>query len=287
MLFEKRLKRFLELGEFLFERLNGAFQALAHTGGRVRMFFKVEEAIAFALRQLLDVLASSQQEVQFLKLGRRLLLGGRLHALAIFGQQQSVLDIRLGAPACALRPAAPLQRVNLSDAPSSAMGKQHQFRLIISGGFQDSAEQAIDLFTIQSLGDWVRLRSIPCSLFTIPVAAPSPASSTDRKLMGGDGAELAGVELIAVTTTSDDQGRRTGYVRRALKLAGREDIPVAAGVDVSLGCYRVRSGLPEAAIYWTKSASPAPTPLDEALALLESRWMPASAKVPGPAEGYH
>ena len=57
------------------------------------------------------------------------------------------------------------------------------------------------------------------------------------------------VELLAVTTVADDQGRRAGYVRYALRLAGRDEIPVAAGSDVSLDCYRSRLGLPDEHIY--------------------------------------
>lgn len=76
-------------------------------------------------------------------------------------------------------------------------------------------------------------------------------------------------ELTAVTTNSDDHGRRAGYARYALGLAGRADIPVASGADVSLDCYRVRPGLPDEAVYWPEPIPPAPTPLDHALALLE------------------
>ena len=78
-----------------------------------------------------------------------------------------------------------------------------------------------------------------------------------------------GVELLAVTTNSDDRGRRAGYTRYALGLAGREDIAVAAGADVSLDCYRVRPGLPDENVYWPEPIPPAPTPLDQALSLLE------------------
>jgi len=79
-----------------------------------------------------------------------------------------------------------------------------------------------------------------------------------------------GVELLAVTTNSDDRGRRAGYARYALGLAGRDaSIPVAAGADVSLGCYRVRPGLPDESVYWPEPIPPVPTPLDQALALLE------------------
>ncbi|MCI0395233.1 MAG: nucleoside hydrolase [Chloroflexi bacterium] len=77
------------------------------------------------------------------------------------------------------------------------------------------------------------------------------------------------VELLAVTTVADDQGRRAGYTRYALRLAGRQDIPVAAGADVSLDCYRSRPGLPDEAVYWPEPVPPAPTSLDQALSLLE------------------
>ena len=76
-------------------------------------------------------------------------------------------------------------------------------------------------------------------------------------------------DLLAVTTNSDDQGRRAGYTRYALRLAGREDVTVAAGADVSLGCYRVFPGLPDETAYWPEPVPPAPTPLGQALFLLE------------------
>jgi purine nucleosidase len=76
-------------------------------------------------------------------------------------------------------------------------------------------------------------------------------------------------ELVAVTTVSDDEGMRAGYARYALKLAEREDVAVAAGADVSLGCYRVRPGFPDASAYWPEPVPPTPNALDEALDLLE------------------
>jgi purine nucleosidase len=78
-----------------------------------------------------------------------------------------------------------------------------------------------------------------------------------------------GVDLVGVTTNADDEGRRAGYVRYALSLVGRQDVPVAAGADISLGGYRVTPGLPDEAAYWPEPIPPAPTPLDEALTLLE------------------
>ena len=52
-------------------------------------------------------------------------------------------------------------------------------------------------------------------------------------------------------------------------LAGRKHIAVAAGADASLDCYRSRPGLPDEAVYWPEPIPPAPTSLDQALALLE------------------
>ena len=79
-----------------------------------------------------------------------------------------------------------------------------------------------------------------------------------------------GAELLAVTTVADDRGRRAGYARHALNLAGRSDIPVAAGADISLGCYDPTPGFPEREEdYWPEPVTPAPSPHEDALDLLE------------------
>jgi inosine-uridine nucleoside N-ribohydrolase len=77
------------------------------------------------------------------------------------------------------------------------------------------------------------------------------------------------VELVGVTTNQDNGGRRAGYTRYALDLAGRGDVPVAAGADASLPCFRIYPGLPDEAAYWPEPIPPAPSPLDAALDLLE------------------
>ena len=77
-----------------------------------------------------------------------------------------------------------------------------------------------------------------------------------------------GVQLLAVTTVADDRGKRAGYARYALELAGRGDIAVAAGADVSLGCYRSRPDLPDECAYWPEPVPAALGPLDQALSLL-------------------
>ena len=78
------------------------------------------------------------------------------------------------------------------------------------------------------------------------------------------------VEITAITTVAENNGKRAGYVRYVLSLEHQEDIPVAAGADGSLGgCYRSKPGLPEEEIYWGKSVTPSPNALEKALLLLK------------------
>jgi purine nucleosidase len=78
-----------------------------------------------------------------------------------------------------------------------------------------------------------------------------------------------GVEITGITTVAEENGRRAGYTKYALKLTGREDIPVAAGADVSLGRYRFKPDYPNEEEYWPESIQPSPNPLGEALELLK------------------
>src|SRR5688572_26803111 len=74
-----------------------------------------------------------------------------------------------------------------------------------------------------------------------------------------------GVELVGLTTVIDDAGRRAGYARRTLALAGRADVLVAAGADVRLDRYAQPTGLPPEEQFWASPVPPAPGPLDVAL----------------------
>ncbi|HYY97888.1 MAG TPA: nucleoside hydrolase [Pyrinomonadaceae bacterium] len=79
-----------------------------------------------------------------------------------------------------------------------------------------------------------------------------------------------GAELVGVTTVAEHAGRRAGYARYALGLEGRADVPVAAGADASGGFYREFPLLPKGEdAYWPGGVESCPTPLEDALDLLE------------------
>jgi inosine-uridine nucleoside N-ribohydrolase len=77
------------------------------------------------------------------------------------------------------------------------------------------------------------------------------------------------VELTGITVVGDDHGRRTGYVRYVLGLEGRQDIPVAAGADVSHGYYRYELGLPPVERFWPEPVVPSPNAVEQAIDLLK------------------
>ncbi len=79
------------------------------------------------------------------------------------------------------------------------------------------------------------------------------------------------VQVSAVTTNTEDSGVRAGYARYTLDVAGRVGVPVAAGTDRRLGCYRLPPEgplVPDEAHYWPEPISPLPGPVDAALDLL-------------------
>jgi len=78
-----------------------------------------------------------------------------------------------------------------------------------------------------------------------------------------------GVEVTGVTTTIDRGGLRAGCAAHVLGLAGRADVPVAAGASVSL-----TTGLPadpacEDERMWSRSVAARPSSAGEALDLLD------------------
>jgi len=83
-----------------------------------------------------------------------------------------------------------------------------------------------------------------------------------------------GAELTGVTTVAEHHGKRAGMVQYVLGLAGRTDVPVAAGAEASLECYRVFQGLPDEAVYW-------PEPID-AMNIVNNAHIPEYLPLPAP-----
>jgi inosine-uridine nucleoside N-ribohydrolase len=78
------------------------------------------------------------------------------------------------------------------------------------------------------------------------------------------------LEITGITTVAEDKGRRAGYVKYALELAGREDIPLKAGADVSGSYFRFEPGYPLEEENWPEPIEPSPNLLDDALELLKN-----------------
>lgn len=78
------------------------------------------------------------------------------------------------------------------------------------------------------------------------------------------------VQVTGITTMTEDGGRRAGYAKYVLKLAGREDIPVKAGADISGGHYSSEPAYPDETKHWPEPVTPVANPVDEALKLLRS-----------------
>ena len=77
----------------------------------------------------------------------------------------------------------------------------------------------------------------------------------------------SGVEITGITTVADPGGRRAAYVAHLLHVAGRDEIPLAAGAEVSsttLG----RADPSDDKRHWPADISPRPSPPGAALDLL-------------------
>ena len=78
------------------------------------------------------------------------------------------------------------------------------------------------------------------------------------------------IYLTGITTVAEAKGRRAGYVQYALGLEGKNEIPVAAGADVSQGFYRYAElGYPSEERYWPEPILPSPNTIDDAIRILK------------------
>lgn len=77
------------------------------------------------------------------------------------------------------------------------------------------------------------------------------------------------VELVGITTCADPDGQRPAFVRHALALTGRADIPAASGAFAFLGGME-HAYNPQDGRYWPDLAPAPPTSPGEALDLLQA-----------------
>lgn len=86
-------------------------------------------------------------------------------------------------------------------------------------------------------------------------------------------------EITGITTVAEERGRRAGYAGYVLKLAGREDIPFAAGADMAEGYFRYAElGYPPDEDNWPEPVPRRFNPTDDALELLR-RSIEAGARI--------
>lgn len=77
------------------------------------------------------------------------------------------------------------------------------------------------------------------------------------------------VEITGITTTHDRGGRRAGMVAEFLRIAGREDIPLAAAAGATLTDRTCHEPKPDHDRNWGRPIAPRPSPSGVALDLLQ------------------
>ena len=88
------------------------------------------------------------------------------------------------------------------------------------------------------------------------------------------------LEICGITTTAEAGGKRAGYTHHALQVAGRSDIPIAAGADVSGGYYRYPElGYYDEIRYWERSIPSRSGKLEAALDLLHQNIQAGAAVI--------
>lgn len=75
-------------------------------------------------------------------------------------------------------------------------------------------------------------------------------------------------ELLSITTNLDRNGRRAGCVARCLGLAGRDDIPLAAGATAALTTLASNRSTWADRRYWPQPVTPRPSAPGDALTIL-------------------
>ncbi len=87
------------------------------------------------------------------------------------------------------------------------------------------------------------------------------------------------IEIAGITTVTEQEGRRAGYVYEVLKLAGRTGIPVAAGAADGLKGLRVWPGIPKESDFWPEPVVPRPNRPEKALDLIDASVAQAATMI--------
>ncbi len=80
---------------------------------------------------------------------------------------------------------------------------------------------------------------------------------------------LPDAELTGITTVTERGGRRAGYAHEVLRLAGRPDVPVAAGAETGIDPLPLIPGIPDGPEFWLTAVNPRPNGPDDALELID------------------
>lgn len=78
------------------------------------------------------------------------------------------------------------------------------------------------------------------------------------------------IDITGITTSADRGGLRAAYVHHLLHLAGRDDIPVAAGAEVTMTSLGVADPVTDDERHWPTSLTGAPSAPGAALDLLQN-----------------
>src|SRR6185503_15461367 len=84
------------------------------------------------------------------------------------------------------------------------------------------------------------------------------------------------IQITGITTVGEINGRRAGQVKYVLGLAGRTEVPVAAGADIAQGFYPYELGLPPEERYWPEPIVPVSNAAAVAVQLLKASLDPGA-----------
>src|SRR5258706_4465698 len=135
------LERLLQHGQFLLQRSNHSLQATPDRLGHSRTLAQRLPAVLLLAQQLLQSLASPQQQLQLVDFGWQWLPVRWVGLGTIVRQHTAVKAISLGALAAATRPLAYLGRIGTADGPALLQREGRQGQFIPTGRFEERMDR--------------------------------------------------------------------------------------------------------------------------------------------------